>query len=60
MASHQPRSPPPLMNVAKYSPERARLVECASHLTTANVLTAAVADGLTVTLNAIAATKKQE
>lgn len=50
----------PLMNIAKYSPEHARLVECISHLTTANVLTAAVADGLTMTLNAIAGAKKQE
>lgn len=49
----------PLADIAKASPEHAKLVECIAHLTAARVLTPAIADGLTATLNAIAASKKQ-
>jgi transcriptional regulator with XRE-family HTH domain len=49
---------PPLVGVAKASPEHARLVSCISHLTAARVLTPGIADGITTTLEAIAASKK--
>lgn len=50
----------PLMNIAKHSPEHSRLVECISHLTAANLLTPAVADGLRITLEAMAESRKHE
>lgn len=49
----------PLMNIASASPEHARFVQCVAHLTAARVLTPALAEALTQTLNAIAATKKE-
>lgn len=48
----------PLANIAKASPEHAKFIECVAHLTAARVLTPALADGLTTTLNAIANTKR--
>lgn len=48
----------PLTDVAKASPEHARLIECISHLTRIRVLTPALAEGITATLNAVAASKK--
>lgn len=50
----------PLMSISDYSPEHARFAECLSHLTHAGILTPAVAEGLTQTLNAFAANKKDE
>ncbi|AYP29022.1 hypothetical protein AS1_42 [Marinobacter phage AS1] len=50
----------PMVEIAQASPEHARFVQCASHLTTAKIFTPALADALTQTLNAIAATKKAE
>ncbi|MBY6070618.1 helix-turn-helix domain containing protein [Marinobacter salsuginis] len=50
----------PLMEIAKFSTEHARLVECISHLTAARVLTPALAEGITISLNAVAALKKSE
>lgn len=50
----------PLVDISKASPEHAKLVECIAHLTAARVLTPAIAEGVTATLNAIAAAKKQE
>jgi hypothetical protein len=40
-------------------PPHARLIEYISHLTAAQILTPALADGLTQTLNAIAAASKK-
>jgi len=48
----------PLAEIAKASPEHAKLIECISHLTAARVLTPAIAEGITATLNAVAASKK--
>ncbi|MBN8237775.1 helix-turn-helix domain-containing protein [Marinobacter hydrocarbonoclasticus] len=48
----------PLADIAKASPEHAKLVECVAHLTAARVLTPALAEGITCTLNAVAAAKK--
>ena len=48
----------PLADIAKASPEHARLVECIAHLTAAEVLTPAIAVGIASTLNAIASSKK--
>ncbi|MBB5321180.1 helix-turn-helix domain-containing protein [Marinobacter oulmenensis] len=48
----------PLTDVAKASPEHARLIECISHLTRIRVLTPELAEGITATLNAVAASKK--
>ena len=50
----------PLAVIAKASPQHARLAECVSHLTTAKVLTPAIAESITSLLNSIAAAKKQE
>lgn len=50
----------PLADIAKASPEHARLIECISHLTAARVLTPSIAEGITSTLNAIAASKKAD
>lgn len=50
----------PLSNITQASPEHARLVECIAHLTAARVLTPALAEGITATLNAVAAAKKSE
>jgi transcriptional regulator with XRE-family HTH domain len=50
----------PTSKAAGASPAHARLIECISHLTAAQILTPALADGLTQTLNAIAAAKKAE
>ena len=49
----------PIAQIAKASPEHARLVECIAHLTAAQVLTPALAEGLTMTLNAVASAKKE-
>jgi len=48
----------PMIDVAKASPEHARLIQCIAHLTAAQVLTPELAKGLTETLNAVAAGKK--
>ena len=48
----------PLADIAKASPEHAKLVECIAHLTAARVLSPALAEGLTQTLTAIADNKK--
>lgn len=50
----------PIADIAKASPEHAKLIECIAHLTAARVLTPALAEGITATLNAVAAAKKQE
>jgi len=50
----------PLVGVAKASPEHARLVACIAHMTAARILTPALADGITISLNAVAALKKSE
>lgn len=50
----------PLSDIAQASPEHARLIECIAHLTAARVLTPALAEGITATLNAVAAAKKSE
>lgn len=50
----------PIGDIAQASPEHARLVECIAHLTAARVLTPALAEGITATLNAVAAAKKAE
>lgn len=48
----------PMSEIAKASPEHARLIQCVAHLTAARVLTPAIAEGLTQTLNAIASSQK--
>ncbi|GAA3555965.1 helix-turn-helix domain-containing protein [Marinobacter xestospongiae] len=48
-----------LTDVAKVSPEHARLIECISHLTSARVLTPSIAEAMTHLLNAVADSKKQ-
>lgn len=50
----------PMAEIAKASPEHARMIECIAHLTAAKVLTPGIAEGLTSTLNAFAATKKND
>ena len=50
----------PLAEIAKASPEHARMIECIAHLTAAKVLTPGIAEGLTSHLNAFAATKKAD
>ena len=50
----------PLSEIASASPEHARLIECLAHLTAARVLTPAIAEGVTATLNAIASSKKND
>jgi len=50
----------PLSEITQASPEHARLIECIAHLTAARVLTPAIAEGVTVTLNAIANSKKND
>lgn len=54
----QPHSP--ISDMVKASPEHATLIECIAHLTAARVLTPALAEGITATLNAVAAAKKSE
>lgn len=54
-----PSAQSPLADIAQASPEHARLVECIAHLTVARVLTPALAEGITMTLNAVAAAKKE-
>jgi len=56
--AEDPSAQSPLADIAKASPEHARLVECIAHLTAARVLTPALAEGITMTLNAVAAAKK--
>lgn len=58
--AEDPAALPPMADIAKASPEHARLVECIAHLTAAKVLTPAIANGITATLNAIAASKKND
>lgn len=48
-----------LADIAKASPDHAKLIECIAHLTAAKVLTPAIASGLTATLNGIAEAKRQ-
>lgn len=50
----------PLVDIAKASPEHARLLACMSHMTAARILTPALAEGITTSLNAVAALKKSE
>lgn len=53
---NQPHTP--MAEIAKVSPEHARFIQCVSHLTSAGVFTPTIAEGLTTTLNGIAAAKK--
>lgn len=50
----------PISDISKASPEHARLIECIAHLTAAQILTPALADGITYTLNAVASARKLE
>lgn len=50
----------PIAQIAKASPEHARLLECIAHLTAAQVLTPALAKGITLSLTAVADLKKSE
>ena len=49
----------PLMEIAKHSPEHARLIASISHLTAARVLTPAIAESISGLLGAFAASKKE-
>lgn len=52
---NQPRTP--MAEIAEASPEHARFIQCVSHLTAAGVFIPTIAEGLTITLDGIAAAK---